>query len=199
LAAKNKTKFVLIELADPSVVHVLTCLRDLLGKKTKSTAVHITIRGPYGRDPRKPSLEKIEKRVRGEPLLISGAGRFRNGSTHVIYLKVGARFLREMWWKPDYPAEKYGFNPHITIYEGEDEETADLVFWFLKKEKLELLCFEYKIRVHDRRLPVLIRADRTDPKPQGSVRWGRVAPGLLERAARIAKSVNLTARQRTLF
>lgn len=137
-----------------------------------------------------------------EPLLISGVGKFTNASIHVVYLKASSSFLRGVWWKPDYPTRKYGFNPHVTIYGGNDGFAATEICKFLKKEQIELLCFNYVVRLHDRRLPELVfHGPGVDELSEGSdqVPWGRVRSGLIQRATEVARAIKQQGRQRQLF
>jgi hypothetical protein len=66
----------------------------------------------------------------------------------VVYLKIQHPQLRRLWWKPDYPIEQFGFNPHITIYAGRDSRAADLVERFLQRENLRIVCTEIRIVSH---------------------------------------------------
>ncbi len=134
--------FLFLEILDQEIVRFLSELRCLLSKKTHRTNIHITIIGPRENKPRpKKTIERFldEKHA----LKISGVGRFINHSDHVIYLAAEISGLRthKLWNKSDYPA----FNPHITLYKGNDTAHADKVYHHLKDQGISLETTDYDI------------------------------------------------------
>jgi hypothetical protein len=79
----------------------------------------------------------------------------------VIYMKVQHPKLRRVWWKPDFPIAKYGFNPHITLYEGSDHQRALRLMEFLQREQQKLLTWQFSVSPY-----VTAQADLF-PKPKG--------------------------------
>jgi hypothetical protein len=53
--------------------------------------------------------------------------------------------LKKIWWKPDFPIEKYGFNPHVTLFKGRESVLADEILKFLKHEDIALLCHDFRL------------------------------------------------------
>jgi hypothetical protein len=83
-----------------------------------------------------------------------------------------------VWWKPDYPIERFGFEPHISVYRGGDAAFADAIAEFLERQRITLNCAEYRLVWHDTRQPnlfapsdvavgdmiLLMEATRVDPE-----------------------------------
>ena len=134
--------FLFLEIKDQEIVSFLTSLRFSLSKKNHKTSIHITIAGPKQKKP-KP-LKTIERFLReGHLLKISGIDRFVNHEDHVIYLAASISGLRthKLWNKPHYPK----FNPHITLYKGNDAAHADKIFRYLQNEPIALETDDYTI------------------------------------------------------
>jgi 2'-5' RNA ligase len=87
------------------------------------------------------------QRLSHEPKLrLSGVGRFELADCHVVYLSVQGEALRKVWWKPDFPINQFGFNPHITVFKG-DKESADRVFDALTQFSVECPIELFELRV----------------------------------------------------
>ena len=133
-------RFVFLEFLDPEIRSLLTQLKEIFTGKKSQSHIHITIRGPYPEPLPAELLEFTESRIRKDVLLISGIGLFNNNKSHVVYIKVHSRNLKRIWWKKDFP-----FNPHITLYEGEDAFLAKEIFHFLKREHIELVSHNFRV------------------------------------------------------
>lgn len=119
-------------------------MREFGNSKTES-GIHITVRGPYsGRIPKK-SIAKFEDIIRRDPILIRGIDVFQNQEENVVYIRAHSDSLKKIWWKPDFPVKKFGFNPHITLHKTPDVEFAKIISDFLKKENIELICHEFRL------------------------------------------------------
>ena len=147
--------FVLLELLDPTVNAFLWRVREMLGRKPSRSPIHVTIRGPY-EEPKTDVLESVARALRQDVFRIAGVGRFTNGDDQVVFFRVDSPHLRSVWWKRDYPIERFGFEPHITLYRGRDSKFAALIARFLKSENIELLCAEHRLVWHDPEQPNLL-------------------------------------------
>lgn len=83
---------------------------------TEKTRAHITIRGPYSR---RVNLKHIVDSIRGTRVYTSGLGTFLDHKQNTVFIKCDSTRLRRVWKKSD-----YGYNPHITLYNGESREFA---------------------------------------------------------------------------
>jgi 2'-5' RNA ligase len=137
--------FVFLEVADPEINYLVHAIRETADHRPARSNVHITIRGPYSRVVGPDKLRRYEHLLLTAPLVLDGVGSFSVGDRTVVYLKVQHPRLRQLWWKPDFPVSKFGFNPHITMYEGTDHERARLFLEFLKREQLKLLTWNFKV------------------------------------------------------
>ncbi len=146
-------RFVFLEIRDPEINALVGWLREAAMGAPSRHNVHITIRGPYSREVPEPQLARYQNVLRSDPIVLEGFGSFQAAGRHVVYLKVQHPKLRKVWWKPDFPIKTYGFNPHVTIFEGADEVRAQTILDFLRKERLSVLTWDFEVtaRVSDHR------------------------------------------------
>lgn len=142
--------FVLLEIVDPEISGLINGIRETLMPDGFRTSVHLTIRGPYEPSEKieDDELKKWSKLLSAGPIVLDGIGAFHNSDRHILFIKVSHENLRKIWWKPDFPIEKYGFNPHITLYEGDNWILVDKVSEFLKNEKLSLLTNKFRLNIY---------------------------------------------------
>ncbi len=89
---------------------------------------HITVSGPHESEPKYlPDLPSVE----GQKVSVLGLGRFRSDRQATVFLHCGFPSIREVWRK-----KHFGFNPHITLYDGGDFIFSDKLFNKLIKERL---------------------------------------------------------------
>lgn len=183
-------QFVLLEILDKDVRQLLSSLRAIFSGEPARAPVHVTIRGPYPQPVRKDLMSNLEARLHNDVLLIAGAGIFRAKKSAAVYLKVSAKRLRSVWWKPDYPVKTHGFNPHITMYEGSDLGLAEAIYEFLRKEKIELVCHEFKVAMHAAgQFPAMYNQEAESRRGLSNLtRAGAISEGVLERARRLART-----------
>lgn len=143
-------RFVLLELVDEEISGLINGIREILMPDGFRTSVHLTLRGPYGPGEKiePEEISKWTELLKAGPIVLDGIGTFRNRDRYVIYIKVSHRNLRRVWWKPDFPVERYGYNPHITLYEGDNWILVDKVADFLKGEKLSLLTEKFRLAIY---------------------------------------------------
>ena len=101
---------------DGPIASCIDAIRVLTNPAEKHRA-HITVRGPYRR--RGSRSGKVSRFVEGSEISIYGSGNFFESGQNTVYLQCTARELETVWDKPD-----YGFNPHITLYDGSSHEFA---------------------------------------------------------------------------
>ncbi len=177
--------FVFVELLDEGIASLLYCLRAILSDIKQTTSIHITLRGPYKTDAILGFLAGIDNDAANEPILISGVGKFSIGSRKVVYLKAHSDTIQRLLFKPDFPKKRYGSNPHITIYEGENHTKADAVYDFLKKEQMYFLCKKYQLVAHRTRqlsLPFESELPINEASFDYLIKLGKVKEGILKRA-----------------
>jgi len=180
-------RFVFLEFLDPEINALLTGLRREFGGGRESAGIHITVRGPYRGEVPGADLDRCERILLREPILIHGAGLFQNPGENVVYLKVRSTALKEIWWKPDYSIEKFGFNPHISLHKSQDLGLASTIRDFLKNEGIKLVCHSFRLTP--------FASKQRELFPQSPVRHerhflelanrGLVRPDVLQRAANL--------------
>jgi len=142
---KGPPRFLFLEFLEPEINGLLSGLRKEFSVSKFDHSIHLTVRGPYSGSIPFTEIEKNQNILDTEPLLIHGAGKFDNRDSYVVYIKVHSEALRKIWWKPDFPIEKFGFNPHITLYKGKDEVLADKILLFLQEEQITLACHQARL------------------------------------------------------
>lgn len=137
--------FVFLEITDRNLNFLFEAMAQSIYGKRSTQPTHLTIRGPYaGRVPQ-GAVQYCRELLAHDVLRIADVGRFNNADEDVVFLRVDSPNLRNVWWKPDYPIAKFGFNPHVSIYRGRDRALALALERFLLHEKLELFCAEFRI------------------------------------------------------
>ena len=143
--SKNFRSFIFLQFLDAGINALLSGLMREFGNSKTESGIHITVRGPYsGRIPKK-SIAKFEDIIRHDPILIRGIDVFQNQVENIVYIRAHSDSLKKIWWKPDFPVKKFGFNPHITLHKTHDVEFAKIISDFLKKEDIELICHEFRL------------------------------------------------------
>lgn len=178
------TYFVFLEIKDIEVLNLLISLRQVFLGKTSNSAIHLTVRGPYEVPPLSSQIRKWQEMLRDEPVVLANTGFFSNRDEYVVYIKISNEYLRQIWYKPDFPVKEYGFNPHITLYKGGDLERAKKIEKFLKSENIELMCYEYELNCYKSKDMKLFGPKEMDQKHHFKtlVDLGKVKYDILNRA-----------------
>lgn len=145
----SQTIFVFLEILDPPAVSLLSSLRTIFKGRDSSSSIHVTVRGPYKKSPKPEKLEQIWSSIQGEGLLINGIGKFEFPDRHVVYIRSNSPSIRKIWWKRDFPIVNFGFNPHITLFEGAPLAAAKIEK-FLRQERIELFCRQLSLSLYTR-------------------------------------------------
>lgn len=141
---KIKNNFLFIVFNEPDVVGVIQYLSSILGGKIQGNP-HLTIQGPFDEKVQLQKIESIKDKLKDDLFFIGNPGIFSTRNGVALYLKIQSPNLLSVWDKPDFPVAKYGFNPHITIYEGPDRARAERALAFLKKNHVELLSRDFEV------------------------------------------------------
>jgi len=115
----NKRLYYVVYLADPFVQSCLDLIR-YLAEWSEKTPAHITVRGPYARRLPEKVEHNINKQISGVNINVLGIAAFFENSQNTVYLRCSAPELSQVWYKPNYP-----FNPHLTLYDGNDRAFAE--------------------------------------------------------------------------
>lgn len=137
--------FLFLEILDKNIFALLYGLKRQFEQHDSNLSLHVTIRGPYENLMPGLALKNYELALKSSPIKIYSAGIFHNKEESIVFLKISNPRLREIWWKPDYPLVE-SFNPHISLYKGRNKNLAKCIYNFLRKEKLELLCYNFCLK-----------------------------------------------------
>lgn len=147
---KEKPSILLfIVLRDKRINSLLNSLRTVFNDKKSNSDIHITVRGPFRSKVKAETIDKLKEIMKYDVILIKGAGYFSNNDEYVVYLKIDSPNLEKIWKKSDYPKYIHGFNPHITLYRGNNEVKAKSIYEFLVDEEVELLCEDFEFKSYD--------------------------------------------------
>lgn len=108
--------FYVIYVHDDILEHYLNAIRYLSNPNEKN-GVHITVRGPY--KIHLNNVQKLNSIIKGEKIKISSVGTFFGTKQNTVFLNCDSKKLEKIWQKFD-----YGFNPHITLYDGNSRNFA---------------------------------------------------------------------------
>lgn len=137
--------FVFLEITDRNLNFLFAAIAHSVYGKSSAQPTHLTIRGPYAGKVPKGVVQHCREVMALDVLRIADVGRFSNDGEEVVFLRVDSPNLRNVWWKPDYPISRFGFNPHLSIYRGKDGALATALERFFLHERVELLCAEFRI------------------------------------------------------
>jgi hypothetical protein len=137
--------FVFLRITDPEISALICGIRTIAMAVSPKSGPHITIRGPYSRPVPRTQLLRYGRLLASHPLVLEGVDAFQANDHSTVYLKVQHPKLLQVWWKPDYPTKDFGFNPHITLYEGADSGRAHRLLTFLRGEGMKLLTNDFAV------------------------------------------------------
>jgi hypothetical protein len=140
--------FVFLQITDPEINALITGIRAVANGAAPKTLPHVTIRGPYNRSVPPEQIRRYNHLLSSHPLVLDGIGMFKTETHITVYLKVQHPKLLQIWWKPDYPTKRYGFNPHVTLYDGPNLDRGTRLREFLQLERLKLLTWKFAIVPH---------------------------------------------------
>ena len=114
--------FYVVYFEDKDLQRMLDAIR-LVCEPGEKTQAHITIRGPYSQ---RYNLSAQQERIRGSRIAADGVDHFFNEGQSTVFIKCNSHELREAWKKSD-----FGFNPHITLYDGSSRTFATCLLQLL--------------------------------------------------------------------
>lgn len=178
--------FVFAEFGNEVVLSFLKKLRYALsGELLSASPIHVTLRGPYPSPPSIEELSELAALLPGYGVKINSHGCFSTPKGFSVFLRAECSMFRQMWDKPDYRVPLARIEPHITMFESSNRESATQVRNFLRSEDLLIHTFNLYLSVYESRskqadmfgLPIAV----PKAKPISRDLW-RLPPGILDRA-----------------
>lgn len=111
----SKRIFYVVYLDDARLQAALDAIR-FISNPAEKTRAHITVRGPYTRP---IVIEGLGQKLCGTEVMADGVDSFLRKDQNTVFIRCRSERLREIWQKKD-----FGFNPHITIYDGPSRDFA---------------------------------------------------------------------------
>ena len=124
-----KRHFAFLYPDDEGLQDLLDLAIFILNPKEKLSA-HITVAGPFNDPRRLPDETAFFTKI-----CSMGVDRFTSSHQNTIFIRIDADDLRQIWNKPDFP-----YNPHLTLYDGDDWELADRLYENLHEQRM-FFCF----------------------------------------------------------
>ena len=123
----------------PRIIYVLyieqqpfaDCLNAMrmLAEKAPRDATHVTVCGPFTEELPKDHIADLNRRIRGQSMIISGVNTFWSAHQNTVYLEVEGDSLYKIGRRTDFP----DYIPHITIYNGNKRKWACKILCALKE------------------------------------------------------------------
>lgn len=113
-----KRVFYVVHFNDRDVQRCVDAIRLICDPNEKGCA-HITVRGPYRQ---RYNVQAIARKIQGKTIDVDGVGSFFEEKQNTIFLKCSSPSLEEVWMKSD-----YGYNPHVTLYDGTSRKLATML------------------------------------------------------------------------
>lgn len=195
MAINNTKYFVFLEICDADISDFLNSLRTIFNRKEFKSNIHVTLRGPYSKPVDEEKLGDWYRKISTSTILIANPGIFKNEGESIVYLRVSmannSKNLSRITRKFDFPKNKFDFNPHITLYAGNDSGLAQRIYEFMRKEKIEFVCHSFELSVYASN-PQRDLFPTQAPSMRGSISnlifTGKVSPEIFVRARRLVES-----------
>jgi len=111
----DKRLFYVVYVGEPILQIALDAIRLIANPREKGLA-HITVRGPYSES---PHFSRSVLAMEGKNVIVKGVSDFFQNGQNTVFLECHCRGLRSRWDKSD-----YGYQPHITLYDGPSHQFA---------------------------------------------------------------------------
>ena len=128
--------FYVVHFDDQRLQTSLDAMRFIANPKEKTPA-HITVRGPYSRP---YNLCGLERKIQGAEVVADGTEAFFQEGQNTVFIRCYSERIREVWKKKD-----FGFNPHITIYDGSSRDLARMLLDRLGRLPIQFRFFVSKL------------------------------------------------------
>lgn len=111
---------------------------------------HITIRGPY---PEPIDVTSYSERIHGSIVRVADLGKFFGDGQNTVFLHCSCPDFLSVWDKKD-----YGYNPHITLYEGGSRAFAEALRGVVERHSIR-----YSFRARGLEPLVSLKGDSRSP------------------------------------
>lgn len=116
---KKANCFYVVYPSDEKIKSLISGIR-VLSDQNQRTQAHITVRGPYTKKLSSKFINKASRLIFKSEVEIHSIASFFEGKQNTVFLSCISPALKPIWKKKSYK----GFNPHITIYDGENRSLA---------------------------------------------------------------------------
>jgi hypothetical protein len=118
--------FYVLYICDPELSDCVDAIR-LLANPAEKSAAHLTVRGPYQR---KLPMGRLNEKISGKTIFVDKVGNFFQEHQNTVFFSCFSPDLPLVWKKSD-----FGFNPHITVYDGKSESFAKRLYSVLRRHR----------------------------------------------------------------
>ena len=133
--SRSKSFYVLYP-ANPDLRNLLNAMK-LFADENQRTEAHLTVRGPYLKKLSTKDVERFSNIIRGEVIQLSAVDNFFSSNQNTVFYSCErSDHLKAIWKKITYSE----FNPHITIYDGDDRQFAHELYNTLQNGFIPLKC-----------------------------------------------------------
>ncbi|HJP62585.1 MAG TPA: hypothetical protein VJ844_04045 [Mucilaginibacter sp.] len=114
-----------IKIEDKKISSILNFIKYLCAPNSK-TEVHLSIRGPYKSKLENNKVDELNRIIKDSLIKVNEIGNFFMYGQNTVYLKCLGSTIVKVWKKTH-----YGYNPHLTLYDGADSNFAHALFEML--------------------------------------------------------------------
>jgi hypothetical protein len=121
-----------IKIDDKKIATILNFIKYICSPNSK-TEIHLSVRGPYKVKLSATKIEELNNIVKGALIRVNELSNFFLYNQNTVYLRCISNIVKKVWNKTG-----YGYNPHLTLYDGKDAQFAFELYETLKDIEIDI-------------------------------------------------------------
>lgn len=132
-----------VKITEPNISSILNFIKYLCAPNSK-TEVHLSLRGPYKKKLTTEAIQEYTEIIKGSLIEVYDTGNFFSTKQNTVFYRCKGNQIRKVWYK-----KNYGYNPHLTIYDGKDKDFAEELYKLLTKVNLNFTFTASELILYD--------------------------------------------------
>lgn len=132
-----------VKIQDERIATILNFVKYIC-EPTSKTEVHLSVRGPYEKKLAGTLVQRYSEEILNKLIEVNGVGTFFNEKQNTVYIRCDSEYLRNIWKKTS-----YGYNPHLTLYDGKDQGFANSLYNAIKDYNIHLYFHASELILYD--------------------------------------------------
>ena len=137
-----------VKILDREISSILNFIKLLCAPNSK-TEVHLSIRGPYKSKLKPNKIAEYNELVKNSRVTITEVGNFFQENQNTVFLKCESETIEKIWKKTTYKKTIYGYNPHLTLYDGKDKDFAYMLYETLHQRSIDISFLASELIFYD--------------------------------------------------